>query len=74
MKTRHLLHVFLLIVILSGCTSFGDKPSRVILQDPATMEFVNCDVDEWGTAASYERNDKCVKDYQKQGYLIWGEH
>lgn len=74
MKTLQWSLIFPLIAILGGCASTGEKPSTVILKNPSTMEFVNCDVDRWGTSASYERNDKCVKEYQEQGYIIWGKH
>ncbi len=37
------------------------------------MDFVNCKVDKWNSKKSYEANDKCVEDYKKQGYIIWGE-
>lgn len=73
-NTLYLLLILLLNVTLGGCASLGDKTSRVMLQNPATMEFVKCDVDEWGSSAAYERKDKCVKDYLDQGYVIWGEY
>lgn len=73
-KTLHPLLIFSFITLLSGCASFGDSPRRVKLQNPTTLEFVDCDVDKWGTAASYERNNKCVEDYQNQGYIIWGKY
>lgn len=68
------LQFFVSLFLIGGCAGFSGKPTSVILQDPATMEFVNCDVDEWGTAASYQRNEECVEAYKKKGYVVWGEH
>jgi len=64
---------FCLTLLVGGCAALGDKPKNVILQNPETMEFVNCEVDKWGTVASYEINERCVKDYQSKGYVIWGK-
>jgi len=51
----------------------SDEPTAVMLQHPETMEFVKCQVDQWGTKKSFVKNEECVKDYQSQGYVIWGE-
>lgn len=67
------LQCFVLTLFVSGCAGLSNKPSSVILQNPETMEFVNCDVDGWGTAASYRRNQACVEGYRKEGYIVWGE-
>lgn len=58
---------------LSGCASHSGKPSVVIMQHPETIDYVNCKVDEWATAASYAENEKCVEELKKQGYIVWGE-
>jgi hypothetical protein len=60
-------------LLAGGCASLGDKSKKVILQNPETMEFVNCEVDRWGTRRSYATNEECVKEYQAKGYVIWGE-
>lgn len=70
---RRILYVWVMLLFLSGCASFSDKPSKVILQNPQTMEFVNCRVDEWGTSESYRKNEECVQSYIDQGFVIWGE-
>lgn len=70
---RLLLIVMGFLWLLAGCASFSDKPGTVIMQNPETMEFFNCEVDRWGTAQSYDRNEKCVEDYKKKGYVVWGE-
>ena len=63
-----------LLVLTGGCTSFSEKSSTVILQNPETMEFVNCKVGGWASSSSYTRNEQCVEDYKKQGYIVWGQH
>jgi hypothetical protein len=68
-----ILTPIILLVLTGGCASFSDKSTKVILQHSETMEFVSCKVDKWGTALSYERNEQCVEDYKKQGYIVWGE-
>ena len=46
----------------------------VILQDPKTMDFVECEVsDQFVTPASYTKNEECVDGYKKQGFVVWGE-
>ena len=64
----------LVLVFAGGCASLYDKPKIVILQDPATMEFVDCEVtDQLVTSQSYSKNDECVESYKKKGYIVWGE-
>lgn len=70
-KTSFFLAV--LCILSVGCASFSDRPTTVIMKNPQTMEFVNCNVDKWGTTESYEQNDKCVKDYEAKGYVVWGQ-
>ncbi len=65
--------IFAFVLLIGGCASIVGKPRNVILQNPETMEFVNCEVSQWGTIISYEANEQCVKDYQAKGYVIWGE-
>lgn len=74
MRKLVLIVSFVALGMSGGCAALTDKPSSVIMQNPETMEFVNCDVDEWGTSKSYARNEQCVEDYKKQGYIVWGEH
>ncbi|MBW1636732.1 MAG: hypothetical protein JRC87_06410 [Deltaproteobacteria bacterium] len=73
LKKNILLLGFCLVMLAGGCASFGDKSKKVILQNPETMEFVDCKVDKWGTKKSFETNEECVKNYQAKGYVIWGE-
>ena len=73
LKKRIIFCCVCFFLLIGGCASFSDKSKNVILQNPETMEFVNCEVDKWGTKASYEANEQCVKEYQDKGYIIWGE-
>jgi len=71
---KNLMFLLLLFAVLAqaGCAVLSDKPVTVILQHPETLEFVNCDVDHWNMPASYEKNDKCVEEYKKKGFVVWG--
>lgn len=73
-----LMKMFLLALVavpfcLGGCTSQSARPALVIMQDPATMEFVNCKVDKWSTIYGHTENEKCVEDLKKKGYIVWAE-
>ena len=70
--TRLLLCAFFLSAGISGCASFGDQPTTVILKHPETLDFVNCNVDKWGTTKSFSDNEKCVEQYKQKGYVVWG--
>lgn len=62
-----------LLLLCSGCASYSGK-KMVILQDPKTMDFVECEViDQFVTPASYTKNEECVEGYKKQGFVVWGE-
>lgn len=67
--------LFLLIMIGFGtvsCAVLTDKPVTVILKHTETLEFVNCEVDHWNMPDSYKKNDACVEEYKKKGYVVWG--
>ena len=38
-----------------GCAKMSDESTSVMLQNPETMEFVKCNVDQWGTKASFAK-------------------
>ena len=59
-------------LILSGCASSEKRPRTVVLKHPETQDFVNCNVDKWGTEESYQKNEECIKGYKEKGYEIWG--
>ena len=61
------------LFLACSCAKMSGESVSVMLQNPETMEFVKCDVDQWGTKKSYAKNEQCVKDYQNQGYVIWAE-
>lgn len=44
-----------------------------MLQHPETMDFVKCEVDQWGTKKSFAKNEQCIEEYKRQGYVIWAE-
>ena len=70
--TKSILPLLLIPLMLSGCMSMSGKPRVVILQNPQTMEFKNCEVSKLGFEKHYRDNDKCVEEYMNQGYVIWG--
>jgi len=59
--------------LLFGCARMSDESTSVMLQHPETMDFVKCDVDQWGTKKSFAKKDQCVQSYISQGYVIWAE-
>lgn len=66
--------VWAILLVASGCGSYSGKAKIVILQDPATMDFVDCEItDQLVTPQSYTKNDECVAAYKKKGYIVWGE-
>ncbi len=60
------------MLMLVSCAG-NKKPDRVILKHPVTQEFVNCNVNRWQSEKSYKENEECVRKYQKEGYIIWGQ-
>lgn len=60
-------------LMTAGCASMSDESTTVMLQHPETMEFVKCDVDQWGTKVSFAKNEDCIEEYKRQGYIIWAE-
>jgi hypothetical protein len=63
-----------LLLLSGGCSSYSEKSKMVILQDPKTMDFVECEVSgAFITPASYTKNEECVEEYKRQGFVVWGE-
>lgn len=60
-------------LLVAGCARMSDESTSVMLQNPETMEFVKCTVDQWGTKASFAKNQECIEEYKRQGYVIWAE-
>lgn len=42
------------------------------MQDPKTMDFVNCDVGKYGLDKHFKDKEKCVEEYKAKGYIVWG--
>jgi hypothetical protein len=61
------------IILLSSCIANKEKSKVVIMQNPQTMDFQDCKVADWGSEEAFKNNEECVKTYQSQGYIIWGE-
>lgn len=67
------VQILLIMLFISGCARMSDKSTSVMLQHPETMDFVKCDVDQWGTKKSFAKNEQCIEEYKSQGYVIWAE-
>lgn len=65
--------ISLLLFLISGCVGMSEKSTSVMLKNTETMDFVKCNVDQWGTKASYAKNEECVEEYKRQGYVIWAQ-
>jgi hypothetical protein len=61
------------LCFIAGCAGMSYQPTSVIFQNPTTMEFVQCDVGQWGTKASYAKNEQCVEEYKRQGFVVWAK-
>lgn len=72
MKIHLYLLFFTVALGVSGCAALTDKPVTVILKNTETLEFVTCDVDHWNMPGSFKKNDDCVEEYKKKGYVVWG--
>ncbi len=73
MKINFLVIFAATLFIISGCSLFMGKPSTVILRHSESLDFVNCQVGKWETPEDYKKNEQCVEDYKKKGYIVWGE-
>lgn len=70
---RKFLLLLTLAGLLSSCLASKDSIDLVILKHPETMDFQNCRVADWGSEKALRDNEECVKGYQQQGYIIWGQ-
>lgn len=68
-----IVSLFIIGVLVFGCARMSDESTAVMLQHPETMDFVKCEVDQWGTKKSFAKKDQCVEDYKAKGYIIWAE-
>ena len=70
---RHFLILPLFLsLLIGGCAGFQGKPRMVVMKNPKTLDFKNCEVNFWGTEHHFDENDACVKRLKKQGYVVWG--
>jgi hypothetical protein len=61
-------------LLCGGCASTQGKPRLVVLQNPETAEFVDCKVsDGWDDSAAFAKNDECVAESKKKGFVVWAE-
>ncbi len=67
-----LLLILLSPLLLSSCAGFQGKPRMVVMKNPKTLDFKNCEVSFWGMDHHFKENDECVKRLKKQGYVVWG--
>lgn len=72
MKLPCLMFLAVILIFSGACSMYHGKPTKVILQNPETLEFVSCEVDEWETTRSFADNDKCIDAYKKKGFIVWG--
>lgn len=72
MRLTHKILVISLLFLLCSCMAAKNKPKVVVLQNPDTLDFQNCKVADWGSEKGYQDNEECIKEYQQQGYIIWG--
>lgn len=70
--TKKLLLISVLLALLASCAATQGKPRVVIMQNPESMDFQNCKVEEWWNDQAFKDNEECVKGYLKQGYIVWG--
>ena len=70
-KMLFFLFICSIFPLLTSCAFTEGKPKKVILRHPVTYDYVDCDVDIWQTEESYKKNDKCVENYKKQGFVVW---
>ncbi len=59
-------------VLLCSCIANKGKPKVYVMQNPKTMEFKNCEAGRIGLQKDYAKSEECVKELQKQGWIIWG--
>lgn len=62
-----------MLSLSGGCANFSKQPRTVLLQHPETLDFVECRVGRLLTNFDYARNEECVAEYQKQGYVVWDQ-
>lgn len=69
---HRLLVPALCALLVAGCAATGDQTKVVVLKHPETLDFQQCSVDDWGSREGFAQKDRCVQQWQEQGYVIWG--
>ena len=72
MPLRILLFAGLCPLLLTACIASTQGPKVVLLKHPETLDFQECSVDDWGSREGFASKEHCVKQWQDQGYIIWG--
>ncbi|MFV0436552.1 MAG: hypothetical protein ACK5PS_04060 [Desulfopila sp.] len=62
------------VLLLSSCAAEKTASRTVMLKNPQTLDFQSCQVEDWGSEEAYAAKQRCVEQWQQQGYVIWGEH
>ena len=65
--------VLIAVLLLAGCKAYTAKHNRTILMN-STGERQQCEVDKLRSEASYNKYEECIKNYEAQGYKVWGQY
>lgn len=65
--------IIIAVLLLAGCKAYTAKHSRTILMDP-TGERQQCEVGKLRSEASYNEYEECIKNYEAQGFKVWGQY
>ena len=70
---HRLLVPVLCTLLVTACAATGDRSKVVLLKHPETLDFQQCSVKDWGSRDGFAQKDRCVQQWQQQGYVIWGD-
>lgn len=73
MRSLYSVLCILVLLVVGGCAGKDKPPTRVVMQNPETAEFVNCDRKDIGPEKTYKNSEECIKHYEKEGYIVWGK-
>lgn len=63
----------MILIAVGGCAGKDTPPKRVVMQNPETAEFVNCDRKDIGPEKTYKTSEDCIEHFKKEGYIVWGK-
>lgn len=69
-----ILAITLIVPCLASCASISGEPRVYIMQNPATMEFKNCEVGAIGFDKHFKDLEECVEKLKAEGWVVWGTH